>query len=583
MLWSVPRPCVDRREGCEPHQGKRRWPLTIHVSLRLYPPQVLDDKEGGIIVKGLQEAVVESPLEALALVAQGEEQRHVGATELNEVSSRSHTIFRLSIESHASEDKAVPPTSKRTSILSLIDLAGSENAKLTNAKGGRQREGQFINKSLLALGHVIQKLSEATGWRNIPGSPHIPFRDSKLTRFLQPALEGNALVAIVCSISSAVSCLDETHHTLKFASRAKKIQVQAAVNEIPDEGALLVKYQEEIVALRAQLARASALSATSPRLRSLHRAASLSRMESGASLTRAGTASTWEDAAGSVSGSPQVSVHRVVSIIEKVLEAAMGEEEGGEGAHGADTSATSSELVVALRQLRADVWALSGPEGRQATCPAPEAVSPQAEAPVLPLDTGEDETLPATNDQGNRTRNDEQGREVEGDDADVSGQWGDLCGRLEQLQVRTVLFSGERMGREDRIGWEMAQCWRSNLERSRDEPLPSRYLVKKVAGTDAQASFPDAWMCVVLHFAAKHSLYKLFHRPQVKETLSQADRKFLQRTILEQEVGEGGLYKDDEHGGREKRGRTEPTIDEGGEGGKFGGRCCWEEEDNGWA
>jgi hypothetical protein len=423
----------------------------FHVSLHLYPPQVLDDKEGGIIVKGLQEAVVESPLEALALVAQGEEQRHVGATELNEVSSRSHTIFRLRIESHASEDNAVPPASKRTSILSLIDLAGSENAKLTNAKGGRQREGQFINKSLLALGHVIQKLSEATGWRNTPGSPHIPFRDSKLTRFLQPALEGNALVAIVCSISSAVSCLDETHHTLKFASRAKKIQVQAAVNEIPDEGALLVKYQEEIAALRAQLARASALSATSPRLRSLHRAASLSRMESGASLTRAGTASTWEDAAGSVSGSPQVSVHRVVSIIEKVLDAAMGEEEGGEGAHGADTSATSSELVVALRQLRADVWALSGPEGRQATCPAPEAVSPQAEAPILPLDTGEEEVLPDANDQGKRPRNDEQGREVEGDDADASGQWGDLCGRLEQLQVRIVRRCFQGKGWIERI------------------------------------------------------------------------------------------------------------------------------------
>lgn len=100
------------------------------------------------------------------------------------------------------------------------------------------------------------------------------------------------------------------------------------------------------------------------------------------------------------------------------------------------------------------------------------------------------------------------------------------------------------MDREDRIGWEIAQCWRSNLERARDEPLPSRYLVKVVAGTDAQAFFPGAWVCVVLHFAAKHSLYKHFHRPQVKETLSQADRKFLQRTIMEQEVGEGGLHED---------------------------------------
>ena len=146
----------------------------------IHPPQVLDDKDGGVIIKGLKEEEVGGPAHALALIALGEDQRHIGATDLNAESSRSHTIFRMTIESRPVE--GVGPL--RSSILSLIDLAGSENAKLTNASGGRQREGQYINKSLLALGHVIQKLSDAAGLRG-GGGVHVPFRDSKLTRFLQ--------------------------------------------------------------------------------------------------------------------------------------------------------------------------------------------------------------------------------------------------------------------------------------------------------------------------------------------------------------------------------------------------------------
>jgi hypothetical protein len=88
--------------------------------------------------------------------------------------------------------------------------------------------------------------------------------DSKLTRFLQPALEGNALIAVICSISASVNCLDETHNTLKFASRAKRIRVRAEVNETLDEGALIAKYKEEITVLREQLSRAATLT-NSPR------------------------------------------------------------------------------------------------------------------------------------------------------------------------------------------------------------------------------------------------------------------------------------------------------------------------------
>lgn len=101
--------------------------------------------------------------------------------------------------------------------------------------------------------------------RSFPLISRRPIRsDSKLTRFLQPALEGNALIAIICSISASVNCLDETHNTLKFASRAKRIRVRAEVNETLDEGALIAKYKEEIAVLREQLSRAATMT-NSPR------------------------------------------------------------------------------------------------------------------------------------------------------------------------------------------------------------------------------------------------------------------------------------------------------------------------------
>jgi hypothetical protein len=215
-------------------------------SVRIY------ENKGGVVVKGMKEEVVVSPEHVFALISSGEAHRHVGSTNMNANSSRSHTIFRLVIESKQHDE-----TSVRVSTLSLVDLAGSESVKQSNTTGERRKEGHYINKSLLTLGHVIWKLSEAS--RKHPNmsfaelSKHIPYRDSKLTRLLQPSLGGNAQISIICNISPLSAHVEESHNTLKFASRAKRIRQTATINEGMDDATLLKQYREEIEGLREQL------------------------------------------------------------------------------------------------------------------------------------------------------------------------------------------------------------------------------------------------------------------------------------------------------------------------------------------
>lgn len=162
---------------------------------------------------------------------------------MNKHSSRSHAIVRLWLESKSSDTSGTT----RVSSLSLVDLAGSESARLTGSTGERQREGQYINKSLMALGQVIHKLSENQE------RAHIPYRDSKLTRLMQSSLSGNAQVVCVCNISSSTAHLEESHNTLKFATRAKKIEQRVKINEVQDQNTLLQEYKEEIEELKQQL------------------------------------------------------------------------------------------------------------------------------------------------------------------------------------------------------------------------------------------------------------------------------------------------------------------------------------------
>ncbi|TYI32741.1 hypothetical protein ES332_A04G084400v1 [Gossypium tomentosum] len=198
----------------------------------------------GTFVEGVKEEVVLSPAHALSLIAAGEEHRHVGSTNFNLLSSRSHTIFTLTIESSScgenNEGEAV-----NLSQLNLIDLAGSESSK-AETTGVRRKEGSYINKSLLTLGTVISKLTDGR-------ATHIPYRDSKLTRLLQSSLSGHGRVSLICTVTPSSSNTEETHNTLKFAHRAKHIEIQAAQNKIIDEKSLIKKYQNEIRSLKEEL------------------------------------------------------------------------------------------------------------------------------------------------------------------------------------------------------------------------------------------------------------------------------------------------------------------------------------------
>ncbi|OIW08734.1 hypothetical protein TanjilG_03410 [Lupinus angustifolius] len=202
--------------------------------------RVREDAQG-TYVEGMKEEVVLSPGHALSFIAAGEEHRHVGSNNFNLFSSRSHTIFTLMIESSADGDDY---DGVIFSQLNLIDLAGSESSK-TETTGLRRKEGSYINKSLLTLG-TVGKLSEGK-------ASHVPYRDSKLTRLLQTSLSGHGHVSLICTVTPASSNMEETHNTLKFASRAKQVQVYASCNKIIDEKSLIKKYQREISVLKQEL------------------------------------------------------------------------------------------------------------------------------------------------------------------------------------------------------------------------------------------------------------------------------------------------------------------------------------------
>ncbi|KAJ7958289.1 Kinesin-like protein [Quillaja saponaria] len=214
--------------------------------------QIHESLERGIFVAGLREEIVSSAEQVLKLIEAGEVNRHFGETNMNVRSSRSHTIFRMVIESKGKDSNSSSDFSTsdavRVSVLNLVDLAGSERIAKTGAGGVRLKEGKHINKSLMILGNVINKLSDGSKQR-----AHIPYRDSKLTRILQPALGGNAKTSIICTLAPEEIHIEETKGTLHFASRAKRITNCVQVNEILTDAALLKRQNLEIEELRMKL------------------------------------------------------------------------------------------------------------------------------------------------------------------------------------------------------------------------------------------------------------------------------------------------------------------------------------------
>uniref|UniRef100_A0A0A9ER83 Kinesin-like protein n=1 Tax=Arundo donax TaxID=35708 RepID=A0A0A9ER83_ARUDO len=209
--------------------------------------RVHESLDRGVYVAGLREEIVNSAEQVLELLQLGEANRHFGETNMNVRSSRSHTIFRMVIESRA-KNQMDSGDAIRVSVLNLVDLAGSERVDKTGAEGVRLNEGKHINKSLMILGNVINKLSENGKQRG-----HIPYRDSKLTRILQPALGGNAKTSIICTAAPEEVHIEETRGTLQFASRAKCVSNCAQVNEILTDAALLKRQKLEIEELRKKL------------------------------------------------------------------------------------------------------------------------------------------------------------------------------------------------------------------------------------------------------------------------------------------------------------------------------------------
>ncbi|KAI9320207.1 kinesin motor domain-containing protein [Dichotomocladium elegans] len=190
-------------------------------------PEVHEDKKRGVYVTNLREVCASSAEQVMDIIKQGERNRHVGETDYNTRSSRSHTIFQIVIESRIKNPCSNKSETVCISQLNLIDLAGSERA--TTDKD-RRAEGSYINKSLLALGNVISQL---TARQNCDQSNvFVPYRTSTLTRVLQTALSGNARVSVVCAINPTLKCRNESISTLRFAQRAKQIRTAAKMTKV---------------------------------------------------------------------------------------------------------------------------------------------------------------------------------------------------------------------------------------------------------------------------------------------------------------------------------------------------------------
>uniref|UniRef100_A0A8C8YLB6 Kinesin-like protein KIF17 n=1 Tax=Prolemur simus TaxID=1328070 RepID=A0A8C8YLB6_PROSS len=206
--------------------------------------ELKEHPEKGVYVRGLSMHTVHSVAQCEHIMEMGWKNRSVGYTLMNKDSSRSHSIFTISIEIYAVDERGKDHL--RAGKLNLVDLAGSERQSKTGATGERLKEATKINLSLSALGNVISALVDGR-------CKHIPYRDSKLTRLLQDSLGGNTKTLMVACLSPADNNYDETLSTLRYANRAKNIKNKPRINEDPKD-ALLREYQEEIKKLKAILA-----------------------------------------------------------------------------------------------------------------------------------------------------------------------------------------------------------------------------------------------------------------------------------------------------------------------------------------
>ncbi|XP_034050622.1 kinesin-like protein KIF20B [Thalassophryne amazonica] len=194
------------------------------------------DVKGNSFIKDLRWVQVDSSEEAYKVMKIGKKNQSISSTRLNQLSSRSHSIFSVRIVQV--EDVGVPRVIG-ISELALCDLAGSERCSRTQNSGERLKEAGNINSSLLTLGKCISamRLNQHAKFRH-----HVPFRESKLTHFLQFFFCGSGHVSMVVNINQSATCFDETLNVLKFSALAQKVVVlnsrPALLDDAPQRSAM---------------------------------------------------------------------------------------------------------------------------------------------------------------------------------------------------------------------------------------------------------------------------------------------------------------------------------------------------------
>ena len=224
--------------------GKDSKNLTIENSLKIG-----HNKDGKIYVKGLSVKEAENKNRLVALIEHGLEVRRTAETIMNKMSSRSHVILQITVKQlwmekrkNNSTEEITKITHRLKGVLTFVDLAGSESLSRTGSEGLNQDEAKEINKSISALGRVIESLSrqsqyidmdglnekkEVKNRNNFGSKKYVSYRDSKLTEILSECLGGNSKTYIVANVSPFAANCEETYSTLQFASRAKIIRTAA--------------------------------------------------------------------------------------------------------------------------------------------------------------------------------------------------------------------------------------------------------------------------------------------------------------------------------------------------------------------
>jgi kinesin family protein 5 len=204
-----------------------------------------EEKNRGVYVKGLLEVYVSSVQEVMEVMRRGTASRVVAFTNMNAESSRSHSIFVVTVN-----QKDLTNGTQKSGKIYLVDLAGSEKVGKTGATGQTLEEAKKINKSLSALGMVINALTDGK-------SSHIPYRDSKLTRILQESLGGNSRTTLIINCSPSSFNDTETLSTLRFGIRAKTIKNKAKINQelsVAELKALLTKHKKKLASMQTYIA-----------------------------------------------------------------------------------------------------------------------------------------------------------------------------------------------------------------------------------------------------------------------------------------------------------------------------------------